>query len=70
VNRDLSRRVRTVNGITSHKQVVRQDIKVAARIVQNLDEKMGLWDEPGQSSAQSDIPVSSSNTSFVTCTCI
>ncbi|KAF4523476.1 hypothetical protein B566_EDAN004545 [Ephemera danica] len=56
VNRDLSRRVRTVNGITSHKQVVRHDIKVAARIVQNLDEKVGLWTEPGQKSTQSDIP--------------
>lgn len=43
VNRDLSRRIRTVSGITSHKQVVRHDIKLTAKIVHNLDEKAGLW---------------------------
>ncbi|XP_049863802.1 serrate RNA effector molecule homolog isoform X11 [Schistocerca gregaria] len=43
VNRDLSRRIRTVNGITSHRQVVRNDIKLSARIVHNLDAKCGLW---------------------------
>ena len=43
VNRDLSRRIRTVNGITSHRQVVRHDIKLSARIVHNLDTKAGLW---------------------------
>ena len=43
MNRDLSRRVRTVNGITSHKQVVRADIKLAAKIIQNLDARYQLW---------------------------
>ena len=45
VNRDLSRRIRTVSGITSHKQVVRHDIKLTAKIVHNLDAKSGLWQE-------------------------
>nr|CAG4643871.1 EOG090X04A7 [Lepidurus arcticus] len=45
VNRDLSRRIRTVNGITCHKNVVRNDIRLAARIVQNLDSRWGLWDD-------------------------
>nr|SVE91069.1 EOG090X04A7 [Daphnia sinensis] len=43
VNRDLSRRIRTVSGITSHKQVVRNDIRLAAKIIQNLDARLGLW---------------------------
>ncbi|KAJ8867715.1 hypothetical protein PR048_031518 [Dryococelus australis] len=43
VNRDLSRRIRTVSGITVHKQVVRNDIKNSARIVHNLDSRNGLW---------------------------
>ncbi|XP_067139993.1 serrate RNA effector molecule homolog isoform X2 [Centruroides vittatus] len=43
VNRDLSRRIRSVNGIASHKQVVRSDIKLAARIIQNMDEQRNLW---------------------------
>ncbi|XP_042147817.1 serrate RNA effector molecule homolog isoform X3 [Ixodes scapularis] len=50
VNRDLSRRIRSVNGIASHKQVVRSDIKLAARIVHNLDEQRGLW-SPGDAEA-------------------
>ncbi|XP_071440682.1 serrate RNA effector molecule homolog isoform X2 [Hetaerina americana] len=45
VNRDLSRRIRTVNGVTSHRQVVRHDIKLSARIVHNLDAKCGLWQD-------------------------
>lgn len=45
VNRDLSRRIRTVNGITSHKQIVRHDIKLSAKIVHNLDNRVGLWNE-------------------------
>ncbi len=44
VNRDLSRRIRSVNGIASHKNVVRADIKNAAKIVFNLDEQKKLWD--------------------------
>ena len=47
VNRDLSRRIRTVNGITSHKQVVRNDIRIAAKIIQNLDARLGLWADEG-----------------------
>ncbi|XP_017074880.2 serrate RNA effector molecule homolog isoform X2 [Drosophila eugracilis] len=43
VNRDLSRRVRPANGITAHKQVVRSDIKLCAKIALNLDEKFRLW---------------------------
>lgn len=32
VNRDLSRRVRPVNGITTHKTIVRSDIKLCAKV--------------------------------------
>ncbi|KRT84371.1 hypothetical protein AMK59_1742, partial [Oryctes borbonicus] len=43
VNRDLSRRIRPVNGITAHKQVVRSDIRISARVTLHLDTKVGLW---------------------------
>lgn len=43
VNRDLSRRVRTVSGLTSLKPVVQHDMKLSAKIIQNLDSKLGLW---------------------------
>lgn len=51
VNRDLSRRVRPVNGITAHKSLVRSDIKLGAKIAHNLDSKAGLWqDSKGEKS--------------------
>ncbi|XP_046384393.1 serrate RNA effector molecule homolog isoform X2 [Ischnura elegans] len=54
VNRDLSRRIRTVNGVTSHRQVVRHDIKLSARIVHNLDAKCGLWQDEEDDNSVSD----------------
>lgn len=43
VNRDLSRRIRPINGITQHKQVVKNDIRLAARIVQTYDKRHNLF---------------------------
>lgn len=43
VNRDLSRRVRPVNGVTAHKTICKNDIKICAKIAHSLDEKYGLW---------------------------
>lgn len=45
VNRDLCRRVRSVNGLTHHKPVVRNDIRLSARLIHSLDQKGGLWAE-------------------------
>ncbi|UYV66305.1 SRRT [Cordylochernes scorpioides] len=47
VNRDLTRRIRMVNGITSHKAVARSDVKTAARLVHHLDSQKGVWGEEG-----------------------
>lgn len=43
VNRDLTRRIRTVNGITVHKQVAQNDLRLAARLVHIYDKKYGLY---------------------------
>ncbi|XP_022192314.1 serrate RNA effector molecule homolog isoform X2 [Nilaparvata lugens] len=53
VNRDLSRRVRTATWLTSHKQVIRHDMKLSAKIIQNLDTKTGLWQDNSKSQEQS-----------------
>jgi hypothetical protein len=45
VNRELKQRVRAVNGITAHKQVVKSDIKNAAKIITNLDTMWKLWED-------------------------
>ena len=53
VNRDLARRVRHVNGISQHKQVLRNDIKLAAKLIHALDEKGELWSSKSQEEGQS-----------------
>lgn len=53
VNRDLARRVRNVNGITQHKQILRNDIKLAAKLIHALDEKGDLWNSKTQEDPQS-----------------
>ncbi|XP_052767581.1 serrate RNA effector molecule homolog isoform X2 [Mya arenaria] len=46
LNRELKQRVRPVNGITAHQKAVKQDIKLAAKIIQNFDDKWKIWDDP------------------------
>lgn len=48
VNRELKQRVRPVHGITAHKPIVKQDIKLTAKIIQNLDSKWKLWEDVGE----------------------
>ena len=45
VNRELKQKVRPVNGVTNYPQVIKADVKLAAKIVQNLDKKWGLWED-------------------------
>lgn len=48
MNRELKQRVRPVHGITAHKPIVKQDIKLTAKIIQNLDSKWKLWEDVGE----------------------
>ncbi|XP_039517471.1 serrate RNA effector molecule homolog [Pimephales promelas] len=57
VNRDLARRVRNVNGMTQHKQVLRNDIKMAAKLIHALDDRERLWShKPREETAALEIP--------------
>jgi hypothetical protein len=57
VNRELSSRVRPIaNLVSHHKSVVKNDIKLAMRILQNMDQRWGLWQEPSKEAARSDAP--------------
>lgn len=48
VNRELTNRIRPVSGsVSHHKSVVKNDIKLAMRIIQNMDKRWGLWREEG-----------------------
>ncbi len=49
VNRELTNRIRPVMAAVSHhKSVVKNDIKLAMRIIQNMDRRWGLWREAGE----------------------
>jgi hypothetical protein len=44
INRDLNKRVRpTPTHLCHHKSIVRNDIKLATKIIQNLDKRWRLW---------------------------
>lgn len=44
MNRDLTRRIRSVNGLSSHKTVVRADIRHTAKLIMKLDSQKKLWE--------------------------
>ncbi|ETN71207.1 hypothetical protein NECAME_00896 [Necator americanus] len=48
LNRDLTRRIRGISGVSCHQDVARNDIKQAAKLVALMDKKVGLFceDEP------------------------
>ena len=46
VNRDLTRRVRTVNGLTAHKALAQKDLGFAAKLVQAADKRANLYQPP------------------------
>ncbi|KIH42652.1 hypothetical protein ANCDUO_27361 [Ancylostoma duodenale] len=48
LNRDLTRRIRGISGVSCHQQVAQNDIKQAAKLVALMDKKIGLFceDEP------------------------
>uniref|UniRef100_F1KUY4 Serrate RNA effector molecule homolog n=1 Tax=Ascaris suum TaxID=6253 RepID=F1KUY4_ASCSU len=52
INRDLARRVRTVNGITAHKQVAQNDLRQAAKLTALYDKKAGLYQPPEEEQQQ------------------
>uniref|UniRef100_A0A8C8EJ80 Serrate RNA effector molecule homolog n=1 Tax=Oncorhynchus tshawytscha TaxID=74940 RepID=A0A8C8EJ80_ONCTS len=61
VNRDLARRVRNINGITQHKQVLRNDIKLSAKLIHSLDHRGRLWSHKSRGEAVSAVEVAAQN---------
>ncbi|CAI4228643.1 unnamed protein product [Auanema sp. JU1783] len=47
INRDLTRRLRTTNGITAHKQVALNDLRIAAKLAAIYDKRLGLHGDEG-----------------------
>ena len=47
INRELEQKVKYIIGLTNHKTIVRNDLKLIARIVENMDKRWGLWQHMG-----------------------
>ncbi|OCT59605.1 serrate RNA effector molecule homolog A isoform X1 [Xenopus laevis] len=66
VNRDLTYRVRNINGITLHRPIVRNDIKLAARLIHALDERAVLWEgEQGEQMVLAQNPILKNITDYL-----
>lgn len=55
VNRDLAQRLRPVTSaaaLTRHRPVMRNDLRVASRLIAQLDTKHNLWPLPGQTGCE------------------
>ncbi|OCT90916.1 hypothetical protein XELAEV_18019533mg [Xenopus laevis] len=66
VNRDLTYRVRNINGITLHRPIVRNDIKLAARLIHALDERAQLWEgEQGDQVVSAQNPILKNITDYL-----
>lgn len=63
VNREIKQRVRVINGLAVHRQVAKHDIKHAAKIIQNLDSRWKMWQDP--TSEKKDDEKMASSCSFV-----
>uniref|UniRef100_A0A8C7U1K6 Serrate RNA effector molecule homolog n=1 Tax=Oncorhynchus mykiss TaxID=8022 RepID=A0A8C7U1K6_ONCMY len=65
VNRDLARRVRNINGITQHKQVLRNDIKLSAKLIHSLDDRGRLWSQKARGDNVSANPILKNITDYL-----
>ena len=48
VNRELEQKVKCIIGLTNHKTLIHNDLRLVARVVDNMDRRWGLWNYAGQ----------------------
>jgi len=61
VNRELKQRVRSISGLTVHRPVAKQDVKLAAKLIQMLDDRWNLWHEPSEEKNDKEKEVAGTN---------
>jgi hypothetical protein len=44
VNRELEQKVKSISGLSNHKNIVRNDLKLICKVVDNMDKRWGLWE--------------------------
>ncbi|GMR32303.1 hypothetical protein PMAYCL1PPCAC_02498, partial [Pristionchus mayeri] len=57
INKDLTRKIRTVNGVTAHKDVAQTDLRIATKLAALYDHRSGLYCDSSESERECDIRV-------------
>ncbi|CAF3920441.1 unnamed protein product [Rotaria magnacalcarata] len=78
INRELKNRIRTINGIGQHKTIIRNDLRLITKIIQQLDDRWNIWESKSndnvekkqqqqqqQTSSTDDSEISSSTASMI-----
>lgn len=47
INRELDQKIKCIIGLTNHKQIVQNDLKIITKIVDAMDKRWGLWKYSG-----------------------
>lgn len=43
INREIDQKIKRIIGLTNHKEITRNDLRIIAKIVDNMDKRWGLW---------------------------
>lgn len=43
INRELDQKIKLISGLSNHKDIIRNDLKLACKVVDNMDKRWGLW---------------------------
>ncbi|GMT33127.1 hypothetical protein PFISCL1PPCAC_24424 [Pristionchus fissidentatus] len=57
INKDLTRKIRTVNGVTAHSGVAQNDLRVATKLAALYDHRSGLYSDAPEADRECDIQV-------------
>ncbi|CAF0849143.1 unnamed protein product [Adineta steineri] len=65
INRELKNRIRTINGIGQHKTIVRNDLRLITKIIQQLDDRWNIWETSTNENIKKEMETTSTDDSEI-----
>ncbi|CAF3704229.1 unnamed protein product [Rotaria sordida] len=65
INRELKNRIRTINGIGQHKTIVRNDLRLITKIIQQLDDRWNIWESVNNDNIEKKTQISTTDDSEI-----
>lgn len=65
INRELKNRIRTINGIGQHKTIVRNDLRLITKIIQQFDDRWNVWESNDNDSIEKKTETTSTDDSEI-----